>query len=443
MSTLSQFAGGAGIPIGGVLPYLPAGAGVASQLVMGGQEYLRAGLPLVPYSANYAAAVAVNPLIARFGRLLDLGLGSNGTTPTYRLIWDGTRYQLFELQFSAGELQTVRNSTNLSTWSAAQNVLALGSDNYVHGSIVGYGGGWAGVFQDGLRWRLVTGTDGGGSQRTALSASTSFSPQPSNIEFDGTTGAVLFTDGTTQVARRVAASPDGVWTASARTGATVNSDSSLAGSGTAWVAIARQSAVTIRSSTDAINWTARTLTVPANLSLSSPRGTNLVWTGSTFLAAFMDSATSQIWTARSTDGVTWTLDAPVPGLIGGVGAGSTDMCICTDRAGRVALAVGFDNQTSSIAYSTDSGLNWSMARLPGVVTLRGVTIPNNPVPCGQMNFANGELILNRVNFTGSGFGRPTLVGATVSQLASPTPQFVGTPDAITFASGIPAYFRIR
>jgi hypothetical protein len=84
-----------------------------------------------------------------------------------------------------------------------------------------------------------------------------------------------------------------------------------------------------------------------------------------------------------------------------------------------------------------------MARLPGVVTLRGVTIPNNPVPCGQMNFANGELILNRVNFTGSGFGRPTLVGATVSQLASPTPQFVGTPDAITFASGIPAYFRIR
>jgi len=312
MSTLSQFAGGAGIPIGGVLPYLPAGAGVASQLVMGGQEYLRAGLPLVPYSANYAAAVAVNPLIARFGRLLDLGLGSNGTTPTYRLIWDGTRYQLFELQFSAGELQTVRNSTNLSTWSAAQNVLALGSDNYVHGGIVGYGGGWAGVFQDGLRWRLVTGTDGGGSQRTALSASTSFSPQPSNIEFDGTTGAVLFTDGTTQVARRVAASPDGVWTASARTGATVNSDSSLAGSGTAWVAIARQSAVTIRSSTDAINWTARTLTVPANLSLSSPRGTNLVWTGSTFLAAFMDSATSQIWTARSTDGVTWTLDAPVP-----------------------------------------------------------------------------------------------------------------------------------
>ena len=434
----------AGIPIGAPMPYLASGAGVASRLVVGGQEFLRAGSPLVAYNSNYAAVAAANPLLARFGRRLDLGLSSVGTTPMYRLIWDGTRYQLFEMQFAPGELQTVRNSTNLSTWSAAETVIALGASEPAHGGVVGYGGAWAGVFQDGFRLRLVTGSTGAGSQRTALTANSIFTPQPSNIEFDGTTGAILFTDGTAQVARRTAASPDGVWTASARTGASVSTESSLAGSGTVWVAIARASGPSIRSSTDAIDWTARTLTVPASLSLFSPRGTNLVWTGSTFLAAFIDNLTQQIFTARSTDGITWALDsAPVPGLIGGASASATDMCICTDRAGRVALAVGFDNQSASIAYSTDSGVNWSMARLPGVVTLRGVTIPNNPVPCGQMNFANGELILNQVNFSGSGFGRPTLVGATTSQLASSTPQFVGTPEAITFASGVPAYFRIR
>ena len=435
---------GAGIPVGAPMPYLASGAGVASRLVVGGQEFIRAGLPLVPYSPNYAAVAAANPLLARFGRRLDLGLTSAGTTPTYRLIWDGTRYQLFEQQFGPGELQTVRNSTNLSTWSAAENIIALGSGDFVHGGVVGYGGAWAGVFQDGFRLRLVTGSTGGGSLRLALTANAIFTPQPSNIEFDGTTGAILFTDGTAQVARRTATSPDGVWTASARTGTSVNTESSLAGSGSVWVAIARASGPSIRSSTDAIDWTARTLTVPATLSLFSPRGTNLVWTGSTFLAAFADNLTQQIFTARSADGITWALDsAPVPGLSGAANAATPDMCLCTDRAGRVALAVGFDNQSASIAYSTDSGVNWSMARLPGVVTLRGVTIPSNPVPCGQMNFANGELILNQVNFSGSGFGRPTLVGATTSQLSSSTPQFVGTPEAITFASGVPAYFRIR
>ena len=446
MSTLSQFAGGAGIPLGVPIPYLASGAGVAARLVVGGQEFLRAGLPLVPYTSNYAAVAAVNPLLARFGRRLDLNLASWGTTPSYRLIHDGTRYQLFEMNFAGGEVQTVRNSTDLSNW-ALNYVALVASDNYVHGSVIGYGGGWAGVFTDGLRWQLMTGALGGASARLALSASSSWTPQPSNIEFDGTMGAVLFTDGTAQVARRTNASPDGTWTASARTGTTVNSDSSLAGSGSVWVAIARNANVTggiIRSSSDAIAWTARSLTVPSSLSLFSPRGTNLVWTGSTFLAAFLDTVTQQIFTARSTDGITWTLDtAPVPGVTGGASGSATDMCMCTDRSGRVALAVGFDNQTAAIAYSTDSGVNWSLARLPGVVTLRGVNVPNNPVPCGQMNFANGELILNQVNFSGSTPLRPTLVGATTAQLAGTTPQFIGTPEAITFGGGVPAYFRIR
>ena len=447
MSTLSQFVGGAGIPVGAPMPYLASGAGVASRLVVGGQEFLRAGSPLVAYNSNYAAVAAANPMLARFGRRLDLGLSSTGTTPTHRIVYDGVRYYLFSFRFDAGQGQAFRTSTDLTSWSSEVTMNVNGAGDFIHGSVVAYGGGFALVMSSGLRWELRVGSFSSSSVALNLTPSTSWSPTPSNIEFDGTTGAILFTDGSSQVGRRTAASPDGTWTASACTGAVVDSNSSLAGSGSVWVAVPRGSPIgssSIRSSPDAINWTARSLTVPATLSLATTRGTSLVWTGSTFLLAMLDSATQQIFTARSTDGIAWTVDsAPVPSLIGGASASATDMCMCTDRAGRVALAVGFDNQTANIAYSTDSGVNWSMARLPGVVTLRGVTIPNNPVPCGQMNFANGELILNQVNFSGSGFGRPTLVGATTSQLASSTPQFVGALEAITFASGVPAYFRIR
>lgn len=142
----------------------------------------------------------------------------------------------------------------------------------------------------------------------------------------------------------------------------------------------------IASSTDGINWTQRTLSVPITTHIN-----DVIYTGTSFVAVGQN-----LVTCRSTDGINWSV------ILNGSSTNTVHFH-CVAKGNDRIVAAG---STSSHAYSTDDGRTWTTVGNMGYNNIQGIAFGAGKfVEVGDSGYIGTST--NGVDWTPLIMGKPT------------------------------------
>lgn len=433
MSSLSQFTGGGGTPVGASITALDAPVNFTA----GAQEYLRVG-SLKAYDSSYAAAVAVAPQLRVFGT--NYGDTSTGGTAG-SCYYCGTNY----VRVSASGVQAYYGST-LALCSAGGSAptgvtfAPLTSVTQVQ-QTVGTGNGYL-VFRGGTNLAPVA--SGTGTAFSIVGGSFGTYVNPTTIAYLGAYGwlALSTIDGTAGSRAYIAnTNPTGSWTVDAPASASMTEAYSAATNGSIIVVTGLSSSATagkiVTSATLAGAYTDRTSTCGITF-LAADSVHNCVYTGSKFLAIRTSGAITSV--ISSTDGLTWSsvavpVDAVTASPVGATGASYTHHVLRTNGAGTVVMQLAHSTNTYAralIMISTDHGVTWAPAQASKV---NGVAMSNVSYAV-SMTYANGKYI---ASWSGEGTTPTTNMNAVDLGDLTQAPTYIG--QQVAYAQG--QFVRIK
>lgn len=433
MSSLSQFTGGGGVPVGASITALDAPVNFTA----GAQEYLRVG-SVKAYDSSYAATIAMAPQLRVFGT--NYGDTSISSYPM-GCYYCGTNY--VRLNSSGG--QAFYGSTLALCSAGGSGVtgipsMPLSSTPQMQ-QTVGTGNGYL-VLRGGVNVAPVASSTG--TAFSAVGGAFGTNPNPNTIAYLGAYGwlALAKIDGTNSSRAYIAnTNPTGYWTIDAPTSVSMTETYSAATNGSIIVVTGLSSSATagkiVTSSTLAGAYTDRTSTCGITF-LAADSVHNCVYTGSKFLAIRTSLQTTSV--ISSTDGLTWSdvsvpIDTSTASPVGVNGASYTHHVLRTNGSGTVVMQLAHSANTYAralIMISTDHGVTWSIAQASRV---NGAAMSAAPYSA-TMTYANGKYI---ASWSGDSTTYNTKMNAVDLGDLTQAPAYIG--QQVAYAQG--QFVRIK
>lgn len=419
--SLSALLGGGGGAVGGVIT-LPDSWPLLLRAAK--SEHLRSG-SVIPFDAARHDGIDDKAgWLAQRGELLPgLLTGAGGTAPAFPM-FDGTGLTLV-WKSSATVIQRARSTDGGANYGA---VATAASGSALGDNLWGIGGSGFSIFAavDGGYFTVYTSADG-----LTFTSRAASDVNPRNLVFNGSRWLFTATSLTHYIA---AANPHGTWTSAAHTNGPGSADYLSGGNGLFFAA----TTTTLKSSTDGLTWTTRTLPSGVGSGATDYRvGRSFVWTGQSFLGVALENTVGSgrsdgFRVMRSADGAAWALDAAAhPHRL----VGASTVNLVSDGAGCVIL----EDELRQTLVSFDHGATWSELRIPFV-------------PAGVHASAAGSTRYGSITFHGGYFwcavtsiatNRITVCRFTAAQLQAAVPSYVGAARALYAPTSNAAYVRTQ
>lgn len=363
MSFLSQFLGGGGVPIGGVVQF---GQGMPTFYTFRGQEYLKQ-TTLISYAAKYS------PLVS-------LGLGVWGNAATHassatggassRCHYVGTNYVVFS---SGVQPKYAASLAGAWTDTGAASPAPSRRASFSNGTFLVY------AHNSANQAPLYSSN---GSAFSPVGGTFTTFPVPGVVAFGNNIWVSLSSlNGVAgEQGYLAAANPSGAWTVGASTAMNMTAVNGVAYGNGVFVAGGQSATATggklATCTTPAGGWTDRTAASGITFA-ASDQIYDVVFNGSYFFALATGGRL-----LRSADGITWTVISNLPI---GLAAGTLLEAI----AGRIVVLQQAANSADIFfASSADSGASWSIGKLyAGKIAVQGTQYV-------ALNFANSKWVIN-------------------------------------------------